>query len=132
MLYHRPLLITCFRYTHRFVPISSTCYTSIADIQSLVRKVMTDYLSQHPSEASTTVSMSISRKDLYNLTLLQYKIELRVRNHTSLTRPSVIQAIAECIPQNFKVELTNPEVFILVEIFKVGFLFANMNRCRTS
>lgn len=27
--------------------------------------------------------------------------------------------VAECIPQRHKVDLTNPELFILIEVFKV-------------
>ncbi|KAK7032272.1 hypothetical protein VNI00_013231 [Paramarasmius palmivorus] len=89
------------RYTHRFVPVSETCYASIADIQALTRKIVSQYFDLHPEEKDLT-----------------YKVELRVRNHTSLTRPDIIQAIAECAPSSLKVDLTDPKIFILVEIFK--------------
>ncbi|KAG6874987.1 hypothetical protein C0992_005660 [Termitomyces sp. T32_za158] len=45
-------------------------------------------------------------------------IELRVRNHSVISRPEFIQSIAQCVPEGHAVELTNPEVFILVEVFK--------------
>jgi tRNA acetyltransferase TAN1 len=48
-------------------------------------------------------------------------VELRFRNHTVLTRSAVIDAIADCVSKVHKVELTNPQVFILVEVFKVFF-----------
>lgn len=50
---------------------------------------------------------------------VQYKIELRVRNHSTLTRMGIIEEIATCMPQNYVVDLDNPDVFVLVEVFKV-------------
>ncbi|RXW16571.1 hypothetical protein EST38_g9284 [Candolleomyces aberdarensis] len=47
-----------------------------------------------------------------------YKIELRVRNHTTLARPAIIQHIASWVPEGHTVSLDNPEIFVLVEIFK--------------
>lgn len=49
----------------------------------------------------------------------QYKIELRIRNHSTLTRRSLIEAVAESVPKRLKVDLDTPEVFVLVEVFKV-------------
>jgi len=54
-----------------------------------------------------------------NLLRPQYKIELRVRNHTTIPRPLLIQSIAQCVPDRHTVELQNPQIFILVEVFKV-------------
>jgi hypothetical protein len=50
----------------------------------------------------------------------QYKIELRMRNHSVHTRPVLIQTIAACVPEGHTVALENPEVFILVEVFKAS------------
>ena len=49
----------------------------------------------------------------------QYKIELRIRNHNTLTRQTLIEAVADSVPKQLKVDLGNPEVFVLVEVFKV-------------
>ncbi|KAJ3762649.1 hypothetical protein EV360DRAFT_79106 [Lentinula raphanica] len=89
------------RYTHRFVPISATCYTSLPDMQTLCKSLLERYFA-HSDESS----------------IHSYKIELRMRNHSTLTRSSVIQSIAECVPEKYQVNLTNPDLFILVEIFK--------------
>ncbi|KAG9315012.1 hypothetical protein JVU11DRAFT_4123 [Chiua virens] len=48
----------------------------------------------------------------------KYKIELRVRNHNTLTRMGIIEEIAKCMPANYVVDLDHPDVFILVEVFK--------------
>lgn len=50
----------------------------------------------------------------------QYKIELRMRNHHTMSRSALIDGLAKAIPERHKVDLDNPEVFILVEVFKVG------------
>ena len=58
--------------------------------------------------------------DVYvNDSPLQYKIELRIRNHSTLTRQSLIEAIADSVPKQLKVDLEAPEAFVLVEVFKV-------------
>ncbi|THV07229.1 hypothetical protein K435DRAFT_643782 [Dendrothele bispora CBS 962.96] len=92
--------VTRTRYTHRFVPVSDTCYASIPDIESLCRTLFLKYFTED-SETKYT-----------------YKIELRMRNHTTLARPNIIQAIARCMPEGHSVDLTNPKLFILVEVFK--------------
>jgi tRNA acetyltransferase TAN1 len=53
---------------------------------------------------------------------LQYKIELRIRNHTTLSRLALIEAIAQCVPEGHTVDLEDPELFIIVEVFKVSSL----------
>lgn len=55
---------------------------------------------------------------------MQYKIELRIRNHTTLSRPTIIQTIADCVPEGHVVNLTDPTIFILVEVFKVRIYLA--------
>lgn len=52
----------------------------------------------------------------------QYKIEMRTRNHTTPGRETLIKTVAACVPEVHTVNLTNPEVFILVEVFKVNIL----------
>ena len=52
----------------------------------------------------------------------QYKIELRMRNHNTLTRAKIIEEVAKCVPAACKVDLEDPEVFVLMEIFKVRLL----------
>jgi tRNA acetyltransferase TAN1 len=49
---------------------------------------------------------------------LTYKIELRVRNHTTIPRLTLIQNVAQCVPEGHTVDLENPRIFILVEVFK--------------
>lgn len=46
-----------------------------------------------------------------------------MRNHNTLTRAQIIPEVAKCVPEAWKVDLESPEVFILMEIFKVRFDF---------
>lgn len=56
---------------------------------------------------------------IHRLLREQYKIELRIRNHSTLTRQSIIESVADSVPKQLKVDLEAPEVFVLVEVFKV-------------
>ena len=42
-----------------------------------------------------------------------------MRNHNTLSRKQIIDELAACVPSEHKVNLENPDVFILIEIFKV-------------
>ncbi|KIM40614.1 hypothetical protein M413DRAFT_165114 [Hebeloma cylindrosporum] len=92
--------ITRTRYVHRLVPVSGTCTANLPEIEALCQDVFKAFFDKHPG------------------TLFTYKIELRVRNHTTIPRPLLIQSIAQCVPEGHTVDLQNPRIFILVEVFK--------------
>lgn len=48
-----------------------------------------------------------------------------MRNHNTVSRDEVIKAIAQCVPTPHKVDLVDPEIFVLVEIFKVSNSFTS-------
>ena len=62
----------------------------------------------------------------------QYKIELRFRNHTVLSRNTLIEEVARCLPEGHTVDLDNPEIFILIEVFKVRINFPHWKRILTN
>ena len=45
-----------------------------------------------------------------------------MRNHNTVTRDKLIPELAKCVPEGHIVALDNPELFVLVEIFKVSLL----------
>ncbi|TFK36638.1 hypothetical protein BDQ12DRAFT_653924 [Crucibulum laeve] len=92
--------VTRTRYTHRLVPVSASCVANLPEIQALCRTVFKQFFDRHEGKQFT------------------YKIELRMRNHTTIARPALIQGVAQCVPERHTVALTNPQVFILVEVFK--------------
>ncbi|KAG5647346.1 hypothetical protein DXG03_000414 [Asterophora parasitica] len=88
------------RCIYRLVPVSGSCGANLPEIQGLCRKVLQPFFLQHPDKK------------------FKYKIELRMRNHSVISRPELIEHVAKCVPEGHTVELTNPEMFILVEVFK--------------
>jgi len=88
------------RFTQRLVPVVGTCDANLAEITSLCVRIVEPAFANDEGKA------------------FKYKIELRVRNHNTLLRDDVIKAIAKCVPEVHKVDLSDPELFILVEIFK--------------
>lgn len=99
--------VTRTKYTHRLTPVSGTCVANLPELHSLCRRTVAAYSAQDNSEGSPR-----ARK---------YKVELRVRNHNTLTRMEIIQEVAKCMPSNYTVDLDNPDVFVLVEVFKSTF-----------
>ncbi|KAF5372786.1 hypothetical protein D9615_010112 [Tricholomella constricta] len=88
------------RCIYRMVPVSGSCGANLPEIEALCRTILEPFFSQHPDKK------------------FKYKVELRLRNHSVISRPVLINHIAQCVPEGHTVELTNPEMFILVEVFK--------------
>lgn len=109
-----------WRYVHRLVPVSGSCLANIPEIQSLCRRLFKSaFDAQDPSQTiRVSVRFHITFDATFNVSQ-QYKIEARIRNHTTLDRPLVIQEIAKCVPEKYTVDLEDPQLVILVEVFKV-------------
>ncbi|KAI0324143.1 hypothetical protein GY45DRAFT_452332 [Cubamyces sp. BRFM 1775] len=88
------------RFSQRMTPVSGSCVANISEIQSLCSRIVKAALAEEPNKKFT------------------YKIELRMRNHNTLTRDKLIPELAKCVPEGHTVSLDNPELFILVEVFK--------------
>ncbi|KDQ24338.1 hypothetical protein PLEOSDRAFT_174572 [Pleurotus ostreatus PC15] len=87
------------RYTHRLVPSAGACAANLPDIDDLCAKIFKSFFEENPGTWS-------------------YKVELRIRNHNTHSRDVLIQRIVRCLPEGHKVDLNNPEIFILAEVFK--------------
>ncbi|KAJ7650066.1 hypothetical protein FB45DRAFT_886822 [Roridomyces roridus] len=92
--------ITHTRHSLRFSPVSASCVTNIPEIQAVCRKLFEPIFGE-----------SSEKK-------FKYKIEMRIRNHTTITRMTLIEAIAQTIPPGHSVDLKDPELVIIVEVFK--------------
>ncbi|KAJ6458890.1 hypothetical protein DFH09DRAFT_1276644 [Mycena vulgaris] len=92
--------VTHTRHSLRFSPVSASCVTNLPEIQALCRTVLEPHFGESVGQKFT------------------YKIELRIRNHTTIARLDLIEAIAKCVPEGHTVDLDDPELFILVEVFK--------------
>jgi len=110
------------RYTHRLTPVSGSCVANIPELHSLCHRTIDAFCAEEKSQDSQTArkaSLVYIHRRFCNLTSVQYKVELRVRNHNTLTRMEIIQEVAKCMPENYVVDLDDPDVFVLVEVFKV-------------
>lgn len=65
------------------------------------------------------VEMIVLISNSGNLIYAQYKIEIKLRNHNVLDRQEVIDEVLKYVPPNHIIRLDNPQIVILVEIFKV-------------
>jgi len=94
--------ITQTRFVLRLTPVSASCSANLPDIQGLCRKLFDAYFTrENPGKK------------------FSFKVELRFKNHTVLTRPLLLTEIGKCVPDaGHTVDLDNPEVFILVDVFK--------------
>ncbi|KAI0787832.1 hypothetical protein C8Q74DRAFT_1436947 [Fomes fomentarius] len=88
------------RYTQRLTPVSASCVANISEIKNLFGRIVNETLAAEPDQK------------------FSYKIELRMRNHNTVTRDKLIPELAKCVPEGHTVSLDNPELFVLVEIFK--------------
>jgi len=99
--------ITHTRYAHRLTPVSNTCVANVSEIKSLTQRVLKPFL--------------LTQKDPDEN--CRYKIELKVRNHNTLSRQTLIDTVVSCVPSGWTVDLENAEIFFLMEVFKVGTAF---------
>ncbi|KAI6123568.1 hypothetical protein EDD16DRAFT_1690199 [Pisolithus croceorrhizus] len=96
--------VTKTKYTHRLTPVSGTCFAGLREIHSLCHDVFPPFFAENGGDDPPKTH--------------KYKVELRICNHSTLTRMEVIQEVAKCIPESYTVDLDDPEVFVLVELFK--------------
>jgi len=50
----------------------------------------------------------------------QFAIKSTIRNHDVLKREEVIKHIADIVGTNHKVDLSNPDYFVIIDIYKVS------------
>lgn len=99
---------------------------NIPEIKSLCERIFASYFSKTETEGTIhkvcffpVLRNTIKKTSTYPSVHSQYKIDLRVRNHNTISRPVLIQAVASCVPAGHIVDLVDPDVHILVEVFKV-------------
>ncbi|TFY83627.1 hypothetical protein EWM64_g380 [Hericium alpestre] len=113
--------VTHTRYTQRLTPVYNTCVANEPEIKSLFERALKKFLAEDSdSERAYRVSTVASLPMADLLIIAQYKVELRSRNHNTLSRQTIIDTIAKCTPGNYTVDLEDPELFVLVEVFKVA------------
>ncbi|TPX45384.1 hypothetical protein SeMB42_g01716 [Synchytrium endobioticum] len=89
------------RHCIRIVPVQETCYASVEDMSKVVAKLAKPILDIDG-----------------DLTVIRWALVAKVRSNSSMNSDTLLKAIPPLIPSRHKVDLTNPEVTVLIEIIK--------------
>jgi tRNA acetyltransferase TAN1 len=101
------LMITKKRKTmfiSRILPIESTCHASLDEIKTMTAKLAVPHFGSEPVRYGTRIAY--------------LAIIPKTRNNTHMDRKKVIEAIASIIEPHHIVDLNNPQIVILVQVFK--------------
>lgn len=87
------------RYVQRLVPVRVLCRTDTDSIRTAAKAALAPAFSDQPRT---------------------YRVEPRIRSHTSLSRDVLIPLVASCVPTNaaHRVDLAHPDVIIVVEVLR--------------
>ncbi|GFQ01218.1 thump domain-containing protein 1 [Phtheirospermum japonicum] len=88
------------RFLLRVLPVEVSCYTSEEDIQRAIKPLIEKYF---PTESQVPRKFAV----LYD-----------ARANTGVDRAKVINAVAKSVPSLHKVDLTNPDINIMVQVVK--------------
>jgi len=87
----------------RILPLEDTAYASQEELERIAKPVLRKHFPYEVNAAPRT-----------------YAIEYKCRNNSQMSRSEVVRAIAEMIPVPHRVDLKNPQLTVLVEIFNRG------------
>jgi len=90
------------RFVTRMIPVQATCYAQESEIRALAGKLKERYVH---------VDASIKKQPTF-------AVQFKQRFNSKVTRQQCIDAVAEHFHPAFKVDLTNPDYTIMVEICK--------------
>lgn len=88
------------RFILRVLPVEVTCYASEEEIGKAIQPLITKYL---PAESDTPKKFAV----LYE-----------ARANTGINKMKIIDTVAKSVPSPHKVDLSNPEINIVVQIVK--------------
>ncbi|KAL3620380.1 hypothetical protein CASFOL_035292 [Castilleja foliolosa] len=88
------------RFLLRVLPVEVSCYTSEEDIQRAIKPLIEKYF---------PIETQVPRK---------FAVLYDARANTGVDRTKVINAVAKSVPSVHKVDLTNPDINIMVQVAK--------------
>ncbi|KAM0348328.1 hypothetical protein ACHAPU_004296 [Fusarium lateritium] len=102
------------KYINRLTPIFDTDKATDKGIERVARTVMGPHF-ELKSESGDDVA---TEEEGEGSTPCTYAIRYNIRNHTAFKSSEVIKKIADLVKSKHKVNLTNPDKVVLVEIFQ--------------
>ncbi|XP_078446812.1 THUMP domain-containing protein [Wolffia australiana] len=88
------------RFILRVLPTEVSCYASVDEITKEIKPLIAQYF---PEDSSTP---------------LKYAVLYEARANSGIDRKTIIDTVAKSVPEPHKVDLTNPDKTIIVEIVK--------------
>ncbi|KAK9761641.1 hypothetical protein K7432_013310 [Basidiobolus ranarum] len=88
------------RFSLRLIPISNTCYANMNDIEATMKKLLAPHFHSENQEPVT------------------FAIVPKIRNNSKVDRDELIKSVAGLVGDKHKVNLENPDLVIIIEIFK--------------
>lgn len=109
----------------RLSPVTGTSPANQPEIIALARRIFPPVFACDPPVAHRVSSLSYSNFLLILMAFMrhfQYKIQCRVRNNHKLESQVLVPELARSVPSDrgHKVDLENPEVVVLVEVYQAG------------
>ncbi|KAI8997539.1 hypothetical protein BDB01DRAFT_714404 [Pilobolus umbonatus] len=102
------------RYISRFLPVEKICHSHLPDMEKAAQSLFsTSPFFNEKDENGNTISK-------------KFALVCRVRNCNKLVRLDVINAIAGVVDKVHQVDLTNPEITVLIEVCQVCYLCSIM------
>ncbi|TQS34496.1 hypothetical protein Golomagni_05117 [Golovinomyces magnicellulatus] len=108
------------RYINRLTPMTLMKKATLEDFEELSHRVLAPFFDlNHTTAVSKSEENPLEepRKEIKELST--YAIRPTIRHHHTLGRDQVIKMIAASISDVHKVDLTNPDLVIIVEIYQV-------------
>lgn len=83
----------------RLMPLSTVCFASLDDLRAAAKPLVDAYFSEKTKK-------------------LTYGVHLKRRNNTTFPRKEAVEALAALVPEPHIVDLNQPDVTLLCEVFK--------------
>jgi len=88
------------KYTQRLIPVSAVAPATMNGLDALAARIV-------PRRFAAMATAATS-----------YKVEMKIRNHNVLEKQAAIDQVVKSVPTGHFVDLEQPNLVILVEIFK--------------
>ncbi|QPC72944.1 hypothetical protein HYE68_003696 [Fusarium pseudograminearum] len=108
------------KYINRLTPVFDTDKATDKGIERVARTVMGPHfeLKKESGEDAPTAEAVSSNEETDGSAACTFAIRYNIRNHTAFESSDVIKKIADLVNPKHKVNLSNPDKVVLVEIFQ--------------
>ncbi|GAB5356241.1 hypothetical protein AAMO2058_000274000 [Amorphochlora amoebiformis] len=95
------------RFTHKILPMSHTCLSSMENLKKIAREAIDQFFAPEKETAKKAETKNSTFAVMY---------KTRGSKNQKMDRMDVINAVVDCMPEGFSVNLDNPDVSVLVQV----------------